>query len=54
MTITIKTWEPGDWVEVWVGDELVTQDHSFSLMDLKHLLWKLGHEVVRVEVEEED
>jgi hypothetical protein len=53
MTITIKTWEAGDWVEVWLGDELVTQNHSFDLNDLKHLLGKLGHEVVRVTVEEE-
>jgi hypothetical protein len=51
MTVTIKTWEEGDWIEVWVGDEMVTQSHSFDINDLKEVLRKLGCEVVRVTAE---
>jgi hypothetical protein len=48
--ITLKMWDEGDWIEVWVDGECVTRDHSFTVNDLWHLLEFLGYTIKRERV----
>lgn len=49
-TLTIRSWEDGDWVEVWDGEELLIANHSISVNELRVILAGLGFLVVDEEV----
>ena len=51
--IIIKTWDSGDWVEVFVDGVEVVQGHSLSTQEVAQLLRYLGHEVQRQSVVED-